>query len=76
MSIEYGASMPTRSEWRLPGALLTLYGLIWLALAVAPVSREDWLLENLLVRELGTCVAVLGKRDGRAENENSHAATD
>lgn len=49
MSIEYVEGMPMRGEWRLPGTLLTLYVLIWLALAVAPVSREDWLLENLLV---------------------------
>lgn len=49
MSIECAESVPMRSEWRLPGTLLSVYALIWLALAVAPVSREDWLLENLLV---------------------------
>jgi len=30
-------------------ALLAAYGAVWLALAIAPRFREDWLLENLLV---------------------------
>jgi putative membrane protein len=34
---------------RYPAMLLALFTAIWLALAVAPVSRSDWLLENLLV---------------------------
>lgn len=34
---------------RLPLVLLVLLTAMWLALAVSPVSREDWLLENLLV---------------------------
>lgn len=34
---------------RYPTLLLGLFVAIWLALAVAPVSRSDWLLENLLV---------------------------
>lgn len=38
-----------RPTWRLPCLLLILFTIIWLALAIAPVSREDWLLENLLV---------------------------
>lgn len=29
--------------------LLALYGLIWIALALQPADRSDWLLENLLV---------------------------
>jgi putative membrane protein len=33
----------------LPATLLALFVAIWLALAVSPISREDWLLENLLV---------------------------
>jgi putative membrane protein len=49
MSSECAESMPMRSEWQLTGTLLAVYTLVWLALAVAPVSREDWLLENLLV---------------------------
>lgn len=32
-----------------PAALLALFAAIWLALAIEPVSRPDWLLENLLV---------------------------
>lgn len=34
---------------RYPLALLGAYVAIWLALAVAPAYRQDWLLENLLV---------------------------
>jgi putative membrane protein len=34
---------------RLPLALLALYTVLWAVLAIAPVSRKDWLLENLLV---------------------------
>jgi putative membrane protein len=32
-----------------PFVLLIVFVLIWLVLAIAPVSRPDWLLENLLV---------------------------
>ncbi|MSQ91324.1 MAG: DUF2238 domain-containing protein [Gammaproteobacteria bacterium] len=35
--------------WRYPLTLLALFGLFWIALAIAPVYRQDWLLENLLV---------------------------
>lgn len=34
---------------RVPAVVLALFTVIWLALAVSPVSRSDWLLENLLV---------------------------
>ncbi len=36
-------------EWRYPLALLAAYGVIWLALAIDPVFRKDWLLENAIV---------------------------
>ncbi len=39
----------TISLWRYPLTLLALFVLLWLALAIAPVFRSDWLLENLLV---------------------------
>jgi putative membrane protein len=39
----------SRRTWRLPSVLLILFTVIWLALAITPVSRQDWLLENLLV---------------------------
>jgi putative membrane protein len=35
--------------WRVPGTLLLALVGVWAALALSPVSREDWLLENLLV---------------------------
>jgi putative membrane protein len=34
---------------RTPHLLLAAFGLIWIATAIAPRSRQDWLLENLLV---------------------------
>jgi len=37
------------SKWRYPMALLALFTLLWIALAIAPVYRQDWLLENVLV---------------------------
>jgi len=37
------------SMWRYPLTLLGLFGLLWIALAIAPVYRQDWLLENVLV---------------------------
>lgn len=45
------SSAPERAsqDWRFPQALLAAFILIWVALAVSPVSRADWLLENLLV---------------------------
>jgi putative membrane protein len=41
--------MRSRDSSALPGILLALYLLIWLALAVHPKYRQDWALENLLV---------------------------
>jgi putative membrane protein len=43
------ASRASAHDWRTPGALLLIFLGIWATLAVAPLSREDWLLENLLV---------------------------
>ena len=41
---------------RLLQALVALYLVIWIALAISPVDRQDWLLENILAV---TVVAVL-----------------
>lgn len=38
-----------RSNERLPSILLAVLIAVWLILAVEPVSRQDWLLENILV---------------------------
>ncbi|MGH0034910.1 MAG: DUF2238 domain-containing protein [Myxococcota bacterium] len=43
-------------------AMVVVYGLAWIAGAVAPVDRETWLLENLLVF---AAVAVLAATHGR-----------
>jgi putative membrane protein len=45
----YRAAATVRARWELPGVLLALFAAIWVVLAVSPVNREDWLLENLLV---------------------------
>ena len=37
------------SKWRYPLVLLAVFTLLWIALAIAPVYRQDWLLENVLV---------------------------
>mgnify|MGYP000229526778 CR=1 FL=1 len=36
-------------KWRYPLTLLAVYGVFWLALAIDPVFRQDWLLENAIV---------------------------
>ncbi|MBM4218794.1 MAG: DUF2238 domain-containing protein [Gammaproteobacteria bacterium] len=37
------------SPWRWPLVLLAAYAALWIALAIEPVFRQDWLLENLIV---------------------------
>jgi len=37
------------STWRYPLSLLAAYAAVWLALAIDPVFRKDWLLENAIV---------------------------
>jgi putative membrane protein len=37
------------STWRYPASLLAAYCVIWLALAIDPLFRQDWLLENAIV---------------------------
>jgi putative membrane protein len=56
-----GAASPERNSPQqgsdlLFSALLLGYGLIWIWLAIAPVNRRDWFLENLLAV---TCVSIL-----------------
>jgi uncharacterized membrane protein YjdF len=34
---------------RVPAVLLASFGAVWLALAISPVNRSDWLLKSLLV---------------------------
>lgn len=36
-------------RWAYPATLLGAFALIWFALAIRPLYRQDWLLENLLV---------------------------
>ena len=44
-----GPSAGPETAWRYPAALLAAFTVIWTALAIAPLYRQDWLLENLLV---------------------------
>lgn len=45
-----GAGGPMSTEARrYPALLLAAFAALWLAFAIAPVYRQDWLLENLLV---------------------------
>jgi putative membrane protein len=37
------------STWRYPAGLLAAFVIIWLALAIDPAYRKDWLLENAIV---------------------------
>jgi putative membrane protein len=40
--------MHVADRWRIPLFLLAVFAAFWIALAIHPKSREDWLLENLL----------------------------
>lgn len=44
-----GIRARSSETWRVPILLLAAFGVVWALLAIAPVSRSDWLLENLLV---------------------------
>lgn len=47
--MSYPVSRHTTQSVRYPLALLGLFSLWWLVLAIAPRYRQDWLLENMLV---------------------------
>jgi putative membrane protein len=55
-------STSSRRNWQLPGTLLTLFVAVWLLLAIAPISRQDWLLENLLVLAAVPLLAITRHR--------------
>jgi putative membrane protein len=52
---------------RYPLALLVLFSVWWLVLAIAPWFRQDWLLENMLVF-IAIALLVLGYRRLRLSN--------
>jgi putative membrane protein len=60
--VEGGVSPADRREQRLQRWLVAGYAVVWAALAVSPVDRQTWLLENTLVFAL---VAVLLALRGR-----------
>jgi putative membrane protein len=59
MGSDTGSGLSSGAAWRL--SLLGAYVIIWTALAVAPVQRSDWLLENVLVF-VAVPALVLGAR--------------
>ena len=50
------------SSTHLPAGLLLCYGLLWTWLAIAPVNRRDWLLENLLAFALVVLLTLTYRR--------------
>lgn len=50
------------SNSHLASALLLCYGLLWIWLAIAPVNRRDWLLENLLAFALVVLLVLTYRR--------------
>jgi putative membrane protein len=48
--------------WRYPLTLLAVYGVVWLALAIDPVYRKDWLLENAIVFVAVPLIAATARR--------------
>src|SRR5687768_8501877 len=48
--------------WRYPAGLLGAFGVIWLALAIDPVFRDDWLLENAIVFAALPLLALTARR--------------
>ena len=50
------------SSTHLPAGLLFCYGLLWTWLAIGPVNRRDWLLENLLAFALVLLLTLTYRR--------------
>ncbi len=50
------------SAWRCPAGLLAAYVILWLALAIDPVFRKDWLLENAIVFAAVPLLALTARR--------------
>jgi putative membrane protein len=63
-----------RGDQRVPAACLTVFLAVWLALAIAPRYRADWVLENLPVF-LGLPLALVGYRRFRFSNRAYVQAT-
>jgi putative membrane protein len=55
------AAHTTRSDHRVAAACLVIFTVLWVALAITPRYREDWLLENLPTF-IGVPLVVLGYR--------------
>lgn len=55
------ATAPVRRS-PLPSILLIAFALVWIALAIRPSFRQDWLLENLLVLIAVPVLVITGRR--------------
>ena len=55
-------------SWRYPLCLLAAFAAIWLALAIHPVFRKDWLLENMIVFVAVPALVALTARRLRFSN--------
>lgn len=55
-------SRPGRGSLAYPLTLLVAFALFWLALAIKPTFRQDWLLENLLVFAVVPLFALTANR--------------
>ncbi|MCG6576028.1 DUF2238 domain-containing protein [Pseudomonas sp. AF32] len=54
--------MNTGQLRRYEHALLAIFGLLWIGLAIAPMKRSDWLAENLLVIALLVVLVTVHRR--------------
>jgi putative membrane protein len=61
------AGLSGRPSRRYPAALLAAFGVVWVALAIHPLFRQDWLLENMLVF---IAVPILVATSGRLRFSN------
>lgn len=57
-----GLSWEESRSTHLVSALLLCYGLLWTWLAIAPVNRRDWILENLLAFALVALLVLTYRR--------------
>jgi putative membrane protein len=65
MTFTTALTAPPRGDFRrnrLLQALVLLYFAIWIAMAISPVDRHDWLLENLLAIALVTVLIATYRR--------------
>lgn len=68
------AAAGPRSTHRVAAACLVVFAIVWIALAIAPHHRNDWLLENIPTF-IGVPAAIVGYRRFRFSNRAYVQAT-